>query len=328
MQNLGTLDNRYTILRLISNDADRDYYAGRDNENQNNYIIAIKVNNPGGNDNDFPANEINILNQLNVLNDPFILTFINHGNGQLILQHEEPRNVAYLVFENADLNFSLHECLTLGGFQERQAKLIFKKILNGIQAIHNANICSRGIRPGKIIFDDNYNPKIYSFDFSCLNANNLQDRGGKREFAPPEIFENHPYNGFKYDIFSLGQLLFMLVNGKFGFQSSHNNDHLYVLIRNHQYNAYWHQMLQQNLNPSGSFKNLFVRMVAHNPNERPTINGILNDVWMQEINNLNAEDMNNLENQVQQELQNRRNNLLQNQQQQVHQPIQQQNNLP
>ena len=95
MQNLGTLDNRYTLLRLILNDADRDYYTGRDNDNQNNYIIAIKVDNPVNNNNDFPANEINILNQLNVLNDTFILTFINHGNGPLILQHEEPRNAAY-----------------------------------------------------------------------------------------------------------------------------------------------------------------------------------------------------------------------------------------
>ena len=61
-------------------------------------------------------------------------------------------------------------------------------------------------------------------------------------------------------------------------------------------------------------------MVAFNPNERPTIGQILNDVWMQEINNLNAEDMNILQNQVEIELQNRRNNLPNNQQQ-----IQQQN---
>ena len=319
MQNLGTLDNRYTLLRLILNDADRDYYTGRDNENQNNYIIAIKVNNPGNNNNDFPANEINILNQLNALNNPFILRFINHGNGPLILQNEEPRDVAYLVFENADLNFSLYECVTLGGFQERQAKLIFKKILNGIQAIHNANICHRDINLSNIIFDAHYNPRIFSFAFSCINANNLQGRGGIVRFAPPEIFANQPYNGFKYDIFSLGQLLFILVNGRFGFESARNGDHLYGLIRNHQYNEYWQQMLQNNLNPSESFKRLFVRMVAHNPNDRPTINEILNGEWMQEINNLNAEDMNILENQVQQELQNRRNNFLQNQQQQIQQ---------
>ena len=254
------------------------------------------------------------------MNNPYILHFIRNGNGQLILQNEEPRNVVYLVFENANVNFSLFDCLTLGRFQERHAKLIFKKILNGIQAIHNANICHRDINPGTIIFNDNYIPKIYSFDFSCLNADNLLDIGGQEKFSPPELFAGQAYNGFKYDIFSLGQLLFFLVTGRLGFHSSGVDDTNYIRIRNHQYDVYWHLSLPQNLNLSDSFKNLFVRMVAFNPNERPTIGQILNDVWMQEINNLNAEDMNILQNQVEIELQNRRNNLLNNPQQ-----IQQQN---
>ena len=211
MQNLGTLDDRYTLLLLAFNNINRSYYIARDNQNQIQYIIAIKGNNPDDNNNDFPANEINILNILHNVNNPYILRLVNYGNGPLILQNEEPRNVAYLVFENADLDFNLHECLTLGGFQERQAKLIFKKILNGIQAIHNANYCHRNISLSNIIFDHNYNPKIYSFDLSCLNANNLQDMVGIQLFTPPEIFANQPYNGFKYDIFSLGQLLFCLV---------------------------------------------------------------------------------------------------------------------
>ena len=301
------------------NDLYRIYYAARDNQNQINCIIVIKGNNHDDN-NDFPANEINILNILHNVNNPNILHFIRNGNGQLILQNEEPRNVAYLVFENANVNFSLFDCLTLGRFQERHAKLIFKKILNGIQAIHNANICHRDINPGNIIFNDNYNLKIYSFELSCLNANNLLGIRGQEKFSPPESFAGQAYNGFKYDIFSLGQLLFFLVTGRFGFHSSRVDDNHYILIRNHQYDVYWHLSLPSNLNLSESFKNLFVRMVAFNPNERPTIEQILNDEWMQEINNLNAEDMNILQNQVEIELQNRRNNLPNNQQQ-----IQQQN---
>jgi serine/threonine protein kinase len=276
MQNLGTLDNRYTILRLISNDADRNYYAGRDNENQNNYIIVIKVNNPGGNNNDFPANEINILNQLNALNNPFILRFINHGNGPLILQNEEPRDVAYLVFENADLNFSLYECVTLGGFQERQAKLIFKKILNGIRAIHNAGICHRDIKPSNILLDENYNPKIGDYYFACQNANNIQQFVGAINYMAPEIILHQPYDGIKSDIFSLGQLLFNLVTGRHGFKIAKENDPLYSLIRQQNYTEYWNRPEIAQLNLSDSFKNLFVKMVAFNPNERPTIDEILN----------------------------------------------------
>ena len=327
MQNLGTLDDRYTLLLLAFNNINRSYYIARDNQNQIQYIIAIKGNNPDDNNNDFPANEINILNILHNVNNPYILRLVNYGNGPLILQNEQPRNVAYLVFEDAYINFSLHDCLTLGRFQERHAKLIFKKILNGIQAIHNANYCHRNISLSNIIFDHNYNPKIYSFDLSCLNANNLQDMVGNQLFIPPEIFANQPYNGFKYDIFSLGQLLFCLVVGGFGFQSSRDNDNNYTLIRNHQYDAFWQLVLPQNLNLSESFKNLFLRMVNFDPNGRPNIEEILNGEWMQEINNLSAEDMNILENEVRHELDNRRNHVLPNQQQIPHQ-IHQQNDLP
>ena len=234
--------------------------------------------------------------------------FIRNGNGQLNLQDGKSKNVAYLVFENANINFSLTVCLKNGGLQERHAKLIFKKILNGIQAIHNANICHRGIHTDNIIFDDAYNPKIYSFDFSCLNANDLQNTKCKRQFAPPELFADKPYNGIMYDIFSLGQLLFCLVTGIFGFNSSQKNDEYYSQIMKKNYVAYWKLILQHTPEPSESFKRLFLKMVAFHPEERPSINDILNDEWMQEINNLNAGDMDILENEVRQELQNRRNN--------------------
>ena len=99
MQNLGTLDNQYTIISLASDDIYRIYYAARGNQNQINYIIAIEGNNnDDNNNNDFPANEINILNILHNVNNPYILHFIRNGNGQLNLQDGKSKNVAYLVF--------------------------------------------------------------------------------------------------------------------------------------------------------------------------------------------------------------------------------------
>ena len=132
---------------------------------------------------------------------------------------------------------------------------------------------------------------------------NLQEYVGKITFMAPEIFERHPYNGIRSDIFSLGQFLFYLITGKIAFKAPNINEVPYSLIRNHQFNHFW--ALYPNLNLSDNFKNLFVRMIAYNPDERPTIDQILNDVWMQEINNLNADQIQNLENQIIQELQNR-----------------------
>jgi len=46
------------------------------------------------------------------------------------------------------------------------------------------------------------------------------------------------------------------------------------------------------------FKDLFLKMVAYNPDERPTIEEILNDPWMKEVKDLNEQEMKDLEKEV------------------------------
>ena len=106
-------------------------------------------------------------------------------------------------------------------------------------------------------------------------------------------------------IFSLGQLLFFLVTQTFGFHSASEVDHHYTLIIKNNYAEYWNSPAFAQLNLSDNFKNLFVRMVAYDPNERPTIEQILNSEWMQDIKNLNHEQMENLEKEVREEFKNR-----------------------
>ena len=168
--------------------------------------------------------------------------------------------------------------------------------------MHNANICHRDINLVNILLAENYNPKLYNFRWSSINANNLNGRAGTSEYMAPEIIENHPYDGFKADIFSLGQLLFNLVNKIYGFKSSSANDQYYSLIRNNHFNEYWNSGVFHNINPSNDFKSLFIKMVTYDPLQRPTIDDILNDQWMQEINNLNNDELNALEHELRNEL--------------------------
>ena len=301
MQNLGNLNNQYTLLSRKYIDSTCIGYSARHNQNNNNFIIEFR-------DNEIPANEINILNILNNVNNPNILHFIENGNGQLTLNNQQPENKHFIIFENAP-KFPLFDYIRIGRFSERQAKYIFRKILNGIRGMHNSKICHRNIKSDNILFDENYNPQISSFYFSCFNANNLQEFVGTISYTAPEILRHLPYDGIISDIFSLGQLLFTLVTGILGFHSSNEDNQLYQLILHRHYVQYWNSPAFNNLNLSESFKNLFVRMVAFAPNERPRIEDILNDPWMQEINNLNNEQMNALENEVRNELHNRENQI-------------------
>ena len=301
MQNLGTLDNQYTIVSLKFDTGYIKRYLARQNHNQNNIFIELPKDEAMD---AFPANMINILNILQQIDNPNILHYIGNGNGPLVLNNQPPINKPYLVFEYVPKNI-LFDYIFAGAFTEKHSKLIFKKILNGIRSIHNAGICHRDIKPENILLDENYNPKIYDYSFACLNANNIQEFVGTISYSAPEILLNQPYDGIKCDIFSLGQLLFNLVNQIFGFQSAREDDQHYTLIRQQNYAEYWNSPAFAQLNLSNNFKNLFVRMVAFNPNERPTIDEILNDEWMQEINNLNAVQIDNLENEVRNEFHNR-----------------------
>ena len=299
MQNLETIDNIYSILEIKNREPSFTTYSVIHNQTQVNYLIDVF------NDH-IPANMINILYNLNALNNPYIIHYVGNGNGPIVLNNRPPVNKEYIIYENV-IHSELYLYLTINHnqrFTERQAKLIFKKILEGIRAMHNANICHRDLMVENILLDGNYNPKISGFYFSCINANNLQDIHGITPYTAPELLLNQPYNGIQSDIFSLGQLLFVLVTGRLGFNNANQNDNFYRLIMNPQNHAqYWEFF--NNLNLSQSFKNLFVNMVAPNPGQRTTIDQILNDEWMQEINNLNDNQRIALENQVLQEFQNR-----------------------
>ena len=144
--------------------------------------------------------------------------------------------------------------------------------------------------------------------------NNLNERVGALSFMAPEILLNQPYNGINADIFSLGQILFNLVTGLYGFHAARPNDQFYNLIIQQNIAQYW-QNLGNQINVSQEFKNLFIGMVDPNPAQRPTIAQILNDPWMQEINNLTEQERNVLENQIINEFQIREQQIQLNQQQ-------------
>ena len=83
---------------------------------------------------------------------------------------------------------------------------------------------------------------------------------------------------------------------------------MYGFIKEKKYQDYWN-ILDKAINKVGDlseeFKNLYLRLVAFNPNERPTIEEIYNHEWMKEIRDLNEEEFKEYENDLINELKNR-----------------------
>jgi serine/threonine protein kinase len=84
-------------------------------------------------------------------------------------------NMNYLILDDCSKG-NLLKYTRAGRFSERQAKLIFRKILNGVRALHQAGICHRELTLSNILLDQKFNPKISNFEISTLfQGNNLND---------------------------------------------------------------------------------------------------------------------------------------------------------
>ena len=240
------------------------------------------------------------------INSPYLLRCYESGIGLLSKKGKNYEKKRYAILEFGN-HGSLFDALikTENGFSEDVCKYIFLKILNGVEDLHKNGICHRDIKSENIVLvGDNYEIKLCDFGYSTKFIKNNQKKKlkntiGTPYYKAPEILENKEYDGDKIDIFSIGALLFVLMTKKFAFIEARPSG-LYNLIKEKKYDDYWDQL--QNFHNivinSEKFKNLFLRMVAYIPEERPTIEQIKNDEWLQDIINSTPEQINHLKNKM------------------------------
>jgi len=297
MQNQDNIDNIYNIIEYLGGDGS-DCYRVRNANNNTEYMAEVLINDDENNFQQLVQMTTNVSN----LNNPNIIHLHNHGTGTITRGANVINNKKYLILDYCSKGDLLKYANT-GRFSERHAKFIFRKILNGVRALHGAGICHRNLALSSILLDQNFNPKICYFEFSTLFQSNneiinLNDFVGKPNYASPQILRCQAYNGSKADIFSLGVVLFNLVACKFGFENADKNDQFYRFIMANQFDKYWNALSTHHINHqnfSQEFKDLYIRMVSFNENNRPTIDQILNDHWFNELQGLNNEQLNQLE---------------------------------
>ena len=68
-------------------------------------------------------------------------------------------NILIMVSSSSKGGAQRVACQVANGLSEKYAKVIFKKIVKGIEYCHNKNICHLDIKPGNIMFDKNYQKK-------------------------------------------------------------------------------------------------------------------------------------------------------------------------
>ena len=305
--NNGILDSRLKIEYQLGYNHNSIIYLGRVSFYEN--ICVIKVFN-------MLCESIKKEKEFNdiLLNSesPFFIKYIPPPVNDFLSRY-------YITFEYASKENLVRYLSTVkGGFDETNCKLLSSKFLISLKALHTIGICHRNIKPQNIFFDgEKFDLKIGNFAVSGFikgNDGKILQKGkvGTEEYMAPEVKRGKEYDGEKADIYSAGVLLFTLLKGKIPFPTSkvfnvgNRTKQLYKYIKEKNEKKFWITLEKTGIDGfSPEFKDLFFKMVAFNPNERPTIEEILNHDWMKEITNLNQEDFRIYEEKLIEELKSR-----------------------
>lgn len=144
-----------------------------------------------------------------------IMKLIAHPNIINLYDIWENRGELYLVLEHVAGGELFDYVSSNGALPEGEAVRLFRQIIAGLSYCHRFNICHRDLKPENILLDSQRNIKLADFGMAALQPNGtwLNTSCGSPHYAAPEIILGQQYRGDLADIWSVGIILFAMLNG-------------------------------------------------------------------------------------------------------------------
>ena len=210
--------------------------------------------------------------------------------------------------EKSDLFFYIKNSNENCGIPEKYSKYIFKRIVQGIQFCHNNKVCHLDIKSENIVLNEEFEPMIVDFSFAKKlqelkrELKNCDEKRGTLFYKAPEMYiEKGPISGIEADIFSLGVLLMYMVSKYMYFQLEmfdNEDDEKTIKNKNHEECLEIckrkikgiRNSIMNKKNLSLELKNLYLNMISIEPSERPSLEEVLKDPWLKEINEIESDE--------------------------------------
>jgi len=163
------------------------------------------------------------------------------------------------------------------------ARTYFQQMVNGVEACHNAQVVHRDLKPQNLLLDSKYNLKITDFGLSKViqsdeDAIMKTTYVGTRGYQAPELLLKKKYD-LKCDIFSMGVILFILLNGYPPFEQAHKNDKWFKPLITNNYDKFWKAHQKSAAAKDENARDLIQQMLAFDPKKRITIKDIKKHKW-------------------------------------------------
>lgn len=195
-----------------------------------------------------------------------------------LLSVEEDSSHYRLTFEFLDK--SLFAVLKeKGRFNEKEAKPLFRQMVEALKACHNAGICHRDLKLEHFLFDSSHSVlKLIDFGLSGdIKPGKLFTRFcGSLAYSAPEILCETPKYDHSVDVWSLGVILYAMLCGRFPFYGRHREDTL-RRIRTQRL-----VFPDKEVTLSESAKDLIQRMLRRDRKQRIAVDEILSHSWLEE----------------------------------------------
>lgn len=188
--------------------------------------------------------------------------------------------LVFIVMEFVQGGLLFDLCQNMGAMGEDAGRFFLHQMIESVEFMHSRRVVHRDLKLENILIDDNLDLKLADFGFACYkNIDNLNSYRGTMTYMAPEIKESKQYKGTQVDMFSIGVILFIIVQGIFPFKEARKEEYFYNLLIEGKIDTYFQKVNGTGL--SEDFKNLILGLFSYDPETRLTLEQVKAHPWMQ-----------------------------------------------
>ena len=275
-------NGKYEITKSLGEGNTSKVYLARSVDNHaHNVAIKILKDEFLKRDNDSILSVHNEITILKNLNHTGIIRMIDYGDAGQVLKPSGRviDNLVFIVMEFVQGGLLFDLCQTMGAMGEDAGRFFLTQMVEAIEYMHTRRVVHRDLKLENILIDDKLNLKIADFGFACYKSiDSLKSYRGTMTYMAPEIKEGKVYKGTQVDLFSMGVILFIIVQGIFPFKEARKEEYFYNLILTGDIDTYFTKVNGHGL--SADFKSLILSFFSYDGEKRPTIEQIKSHAWM------------------------------------------------